>query len=254
MTTILTEVDAAAAALADALASARRAVVLTGAGISTESGIPDFRSPGGIWTRMKPILFETFLRSEAARLEDWRRRFEMARLFAGAEPNAAHRGVARLAREGGIALVVTQNIDGLHARAGTPPDRLVEIHGTAAHAACLDCGRRHELDWAQERIATTGAAPRCDCGGLVKAAVVSFGQPMPEPLVSRAVAAAASADLFVSLGTSLVVYPVAALPRIAWQAGARLVIASRDATELDADADLVIRTSLAATFATLEPQ
>lgn len=252
MTAPLTDVAAAADALAAAFRSARRAVVFTGAGISTESGIPDFRSPGGVWSRMEPILYDDFIRSEAARLEDWRRRFEMAKLFAQAEPNAAHRVVARLAREGRVALVVTQNIDGLHGRAGTPAEHLVEIHGTGAHATCLSCGARHEIAWAEETIAATGAAPRCGCGGLVKAAVISFGQAMPQAAMAQATAASAAADLFVALGSSLVVYPAASLPIIAKESGARLVIASRAPTEQDPLADLVLRTPIAATFAPLE--
>jgi NAD-dependent deacetylase len=252
MSRTLTDVSAAAEALAALLGGARRAVVFTGAGISTESGIPDFRSPGGVWSRMQPILFDDFVASEAARLEDWRRRFEMARLFAAAEPNAAHRAVARHAREDRVALVVTQNIDGLHGRAGTPPERLVEIHGTGAYATCLSCGERHEILWAEETIARTGTAPRCACGGLVKAAVVSFGQAMPVNEMTRASEAAAEADVFVALGSSLVVYPAASLPLIAAEAGATLVIASRAPTEQDRLADVVIRTPLAETFAAAE--
>lgn len=247
----ITDLAEAQRALADVFAASRRAVVLTGAGISTESGIPDFRSPGGIWSRMEPITYQEFVASEAARLTDWQRRFDMAERFAGAEPNTAHRAIARLAREGPVATVITQNIDGLHTRAGVPPDKLIEIHGSGGHADCLDCGRRHEIADARRAIAASGRAPRCGCGGLVKTAIVSFGQAMPAEALDRAEAAARSADLFVAAGTSLVVYPVAALPLAAKAAGARLVIASRAPTEQDGLADLVLRPPLAAAFAPL---
>lgn len=243
----------AADALKQTLDAARTVVVLTGAGLSTESGIPDFRSPGGLWSQMKPIEFDEFCASETARLEDWRRRFEMAALFSAAEPNAAHRVIARLAEIGKVTMVITQNIDGLHARAGTPPDRLIEIHGTAAHAHCLSCRTRHEIAEARATIEATGASPRCRvCGGLVKAAIVSFGEAMPEEALHRAQTAVASCDLLIAAGTSLVVYPVAALPLLARASGARVVIASRAPTEQDEEAIFVVRSPLAATFAPLE--
>jgi NAD-dependent deacetylase len=250
---ILADRAEASEALAQCFRAARRAVVFTGAGISTESGIPDFRSPGGIWSRMKPVTYDEFVASEEARLEDWKRRFGMARLLAECGPNAAHRAVAHLVEEGVVAMVVTQNIDGLHARAGVPEDRLVELHGTAAHAACLDCAERMTLAEAESIVTGSGASPRCpSCGGLVKAAVVSFGQAMPEAAMQRAMEASVEADLFVAAGSSLVVYPAAAFPQIAREAGARLVIASREATDQDPTAHVVVRTPLAETFAPLE--
>ena len=240
------DADQAARALEAELRQSQRTVVLTGAGLSTESGIPDFRSPGGLWSQMRPIEFDDFVSSEAARQEDWRRRFEMAALFASAEPNAAHRAIAHLAADGPVTTVVTQNIDGLHRRAGTPADRLIEIHGTGDHARCLDCGRRHEIAEAERMIAETGLSPRCSrCGGLV----ISFGEAMPEAAMRAAQEAAAACDLLIAAGTSLVVYPAAALPLIAHEAGARIVIASCEATEQDEIADIAIRSTLAATFA-----
>ncbi|MBJ3774197.1 Sir2 family NAD-dependent protein deacetylase [Acuticoccus sp. 2012] len=250
---IMSNTEKATAALADAFAASRRAVVFTGAGISTESGIPDFRSAGGIWSRMEPILYDAFLTSEEARLTDWRRRFDMAERFSAAEPNGAHRAIAHLTRAGPVDLVVTQNIDGLHQRSGVPADRLVTLHGSGDHAVCLSCGMRHEISYAQATIEKTGKSPRCTrCGGLIKAAIISFGQPMPEDALHQAMEATVEADLFVAAGTSLVVYPAAALPAMAKEAGATLIIASRDPTDQDATADLVIRTPLAATFAPLE--
>lgn len=243
----------AADALKEAILAARRVVVLTGAGLSTESGIPDFRSPGGIWSRMRPIEFDDFVNSEDARLEDWRRRFEMAALFTAAEPNAAHRAIAHWAANGPVSLVVTQNIDGLHARAGTPADKLIEIHGTGAHAHCLECGTHHSLDEAKATIEETGRSPRCRaCGGLVKAAIVSFGERMPEDALIAAQTAVIDCDLLIAAGTSLVVYPVAALPLIANEAGARIVIASRAPTEQDDIAEFVVRAALGETIGALE--
>ena len=250
---VITDAREAALALRTEIATAQNAVVLTGAGVSTDSGIPDFRSPGGIWSRMAPIEFGEFCADEGARLEDWRRRFEMAKLFAAAEPNAAHRSIARLCREGPVELVVTQNIDGLHTRAGTPSERLIEIHGTTAHAHCLKCRTRYEIDAVREEIEATGASPRCRaCGGLVKAAIVSFGEPMPENDLLRAQETVEECDLMIAAGSSLVVYPVAALPLLARQVGARLVICSRAPTEQDELADIVIRSPLSATFEELE--
>ncbi|ADZ70409.1 SIR2 family NAD-dependent protein deacylase [Polymorphum gilvum] len=230
---------------------AGRVVVLTGAGISTESGIPDFRSPGGIWSRMRPIQYRDFVASEADRLEDWRRRFVMLADFERAEPNCAHLALARLACAGLIDTVVTQNIDGLHGRAGLPADRLIELHGNATHARCLDCGAPAELR-EQEAEAAAGRSPRCRvCDGLLKAAVVSFGQAMPEDETARAFAAAAAADLFVVIGSSLVVHPAADLPLAAARAGAELAIVNRDPTPLDRLASVVIRTPIAETFRAL---
>ena len=245
--------DRAFRALEEAFAQSHRAVIFTGAGLSTESGIPDYRSAGGIWTRMEPILFDDFLASEEARLEDWRRRFEMAEQFAAARPNAAHEAVAHLASEGPVSLVVTQNIDGLHTRSGVPAEKLVELHGSGDHATCLECDTRYEISFAQDQIAKTGMSPRCEvCGGLVKAAIISFGQPMPEIEMERTMKEAVMADLFVAAGTSLVVYPAAALPLMAKEAGARLIICSRDTTDQDPSADLVVRTPLAETFGPLK--
>jgi NAD-dependent deacetylase len=239
---ILEDVQTAAAALAGALAASERAVVFTGAGISTESGIPDFRSPGGLWSRMTPITFDDFLGSEETRLEDWRRRFRMARDFAGVEPNAGHRAVVRLMAEGPVASLITQNIDRLHQRAGAPAERVVELHGHATGAACLDCEAPMTLAAAAAEIETTGRAPRCAaCGGLVKAAIVSFGQPMPPRAMAAAKAACLDCDLFVVAGSSLVVFPAAGLPALARRSGARLVILNREPTDLDGEADLVLR-------------
>lgn len=241
------DATAAAAALTEALKSSDNAVVFTGAGISTESGIPDFRSPGGIWSRMQPIYFDEFVTSRAARREDWRRRFMMLDQFGGAEPNAGHRAIADLVARGIVSAVITQNIDGLHQKSGVPDDRVIELHGNGTYAACLDCGARYEDADLRPAFEASGEPPLCvGCGGLVKAAVISFGQAMPEGPMERARLASLAADLFIAVGSSLVVYPAAGFPELAKRNGARLVIANREETDLDSLADLVLHGSIGA--------
>lgn len=241
--------DRKIAALGDLLHAASSVVVFTGAGVSTGSGIPDFRSPGGLWSQNRPIEFGDFVASPEMRREAWRRKFTMDDATRGAAPNPAHRAIARLAETGKVSLVVTQNIDGLHAASGVPADRLVELHGNGTFAACLDCGARHELAEVRAVFEASGDPPPCRaCGGLVKSATISFGQAMPVEAMQRAEAAARDCDLFLALGSSLVVYPAAGLPVAAKRSGATLVIANREPTELDPCADLVIRTDLVALF------
>lgn len=232
--------------LSDLIAEAERVVVFTGAGISTESGIPDFRSPSGLWTRMKPIMFQDFVRSREIRREAWKRRFGGEDTIAAAEPNAGHRAVARLVAAGKVCDVVTQNIDGLHQRAGVPEDRLIEIHGTVRYCKCLSCGARYENDEVRRMWAESGGdAPDCTlCGGIIKAATISFGQPMPELEMERANLAALTCDLMLVIGSSLVVYPAAGIPLAAKRNGARFVILNREETELDPMADLVINAEI----------
>ena len=242
------------AALRRLIDASSNIVALTGAGISTESGIPDFRSPGGIWTRMKPITYGEFLASEEARLEDWRRRFVLNAKFAEAHPNAGHRGLARLAQEGRLRAVITQNIDGLHQRAGLDGDRLIEIHGNATHGRCLDCRAPMPLSEVTQIIDVTAASPRCKCGGFVKAAIISFGEHMPRELLRSAAELAGGAELFLVVGSSLQVQPAAGLPLIAKRAGAALAIVNRDSTPLDAIADLLVPRSIGAVFTALRSQ
>ncbi len=246
--------NAEIAALRRLIGASKRIVALTGAGISTESGIPDFRSPGGIWSRMQPITFQEFVASEAARLEDWRRRFRMNEDFAIAEPNAGHLLLTRLHDEGRLQAAITQNIDGLHARAGLPAEKLIEIHGNATHGRCLDCAAAMPLAEVRRLIETTAASPRCACGGLVKAAVVSFGERMPEAAMRSAFEHARNCDLFLVLGSSLQVQPAASLPLAASRAGARLVIVDREPTPLDEAAELVVRGSIGAVAGAIYPQ
>ncbi len=223
------------------LAQSRRAVVFTGAGISTESGIPDFRSPGGVWTKMAPIYFDEFLASEEARRETWRRRFEMEDIFKAAEPNRGHRAVDALVRRGKVSAVITQNIDGLHELSGIPRDKIVELHGNTTYATCLDCGERYEIVDLRATFERDGDVPPCDkCLGHVKTATVSFGQAMPVLAMKRAEQETLAADLFIVLGSSLVVYPAAGFPQLAKENGAALVIVNREETPLDRIADLVL--------------
>lgn len=235
------------AALRDLLAGARRAVVFTGAGISTESGIPDFRSPGGIWSRHKPVLFADFLRSESARRDSWRLKFQFDESLRDALPNRGHRAVAELIRRGTANAVITQNVDGLHQAAGVPDDRVIELHGNTTYAHCLACGQRHELAPIRAAFLRDETLPVCTaCGGLVKTATISFGQAMPEDAMARAEAATLDCDLFLVLGSSLVVQPAAGFPLLAKRRGARLVILNREPTPLDDAADLVLHEPIGA--------
>jgi NAD-dependent deacetylase len=241
--------DPQIAELAQAVARTRCAVVFTGAGISTESGIPDFRSPGGIWTRMAPIDFSDFLASEEARRETWRRRFAMEDTFREAQPNRGHRAVAELVRRGKVAAVITQNIDGLHQASGIADDRVIELHGNTTYAHCLDCKSRYELAALRTVFERDETAPICDdCGGYVKTATISFGQAMPVDAMRRAEVETLAADLFIVAGSSLVVYPAAGFPQLAKHNGATLVIINREPTGLDHIAELVVHRSIGETL------
>ncbi|MFN3857598.1 MAG: SIR2 family NAD-dependent protein deacylase [Caulobacter sp.] len=227
--------------LARFIDDARRVVVFTGAGISTESGIPDFRSPGGVWSKMKPIYFQEFVASEERRREAWTRVFNGTAGWTGRSPNAGHDAVARLVARGKVSAVITQNVDNLHQDSGLPDDRVIELHGNASYATCLDCGQRHELHHLRGPFVEAGVIPSCrECGGLVKTATISFGQSMPEGPMERATAETLACDLFLVLGSSLVVYPAAGFPLLAKRNGAALVIVNREPTEQDPYADLVL--------------
>ncbi|MBV9859472.1 MAG: Sir2 family NAD-dependent protein deacetylase [Alphaproteobacteria bacterium] len=237
------------AALAALIDRARRAVIFTGAGISTESGIPDFRSPGGVWTKMAPIEFQDFLASEHARRETWRRRFAMEDTFASAAPNRGHRAVAELIRRGPASAVITQNIDGLHQASGVPEEQVIELHGNTTYAHCLDCSTRYEIAELRAAFEADQKPPRCRrCHGFVKTATISFGQAMPEAAMQRAEAETMAADLFLVLGSSLVVYPAAGFPELAKRNGARLAIVNRERTGLDRMADLVLHRAIGETL------
>jgi NAD-dependent deacetylase len=240
--------DADLEEFASLIDAAERVVVFTGAGISTESGIPDFRSPGGVWTKVTPIDFSDFMRSDAARRETWRRRFEMEPILRQATPNRGHRAVAELVRLGKATAVITQNIDGLHQDSGIPDDKVIELHGNTTYAHCLDCAQRFDIaalrvDFERDRI-----VPSCACGGWVKTATISFGQSMPVREMQLAQRETLLADLFIAIGSSLVVYPAAGFPELAKRNGSALVILNRDATALDEVADLVLNRSIGDTL------
>ena len=242
------------AALSELIEDARRVVIFTGAGISTESGIPDFRSPGGVWSKMSPIYFQDFVRSEAARREAWRRVFAGTAGWTGREPNAGHHAVARLVEAGKASAVITQNVDNLHQDAGVPPEQVIELHGNASYAKCLDCGERYSFDVFRADFLEKDEIPACHvCSGLVKSATISFGQSMPEGPMRRAEAETLACDLFLVLGSSLVVYPAAGFPILAKQAGARLAIVNREPTELDAHADLVLHDEIGPVMSEIAP-
>lgn len=226
-----------------------RVVVFTGAGISTESGIPDFRSPGGVWTRYSPIQYQDFISSEEARVESWRRKFDDSYGFEGAEPNRGHRAVEKLVRDGKVSAVITQNTDGLHQESGIPDERVIELHGNSTYAACLDCGQRHDLAPIRAAFLADGSLPLCmACAGMVKPATISFGQPMPDEPMRRAQEETLGCDLFITAGSSLQVYPAAGFPQVAARNGARLVILNRESTDLDSFADLVLNMEIGPTF------
>jgi NAD-dependent deacetylase len=232
--------------LAELIGSSERVAVFSGAGISTESGIPDFRSPSGLWTRMKPIQFQDFVASRDVRREAWARRFEGEDTIAMAEPNIGHLAIARLVTEGIVNAIVTQNIDGLHQRAGVPDEKVIEVHGTSRYCKCLSCGRRYEnVEVKRMWMDSGGDAPDCPiCGGIIKAATISFGQAMPEAEMERAAMEALSCDLMLAIGSSLVVFPAAGIPLNAKRNGARFVILNREPTEMDEFADLVINAEI----------
>lgn len=237
------------------LDAAERIVGFTGAGISTAAGIPDFRSPGGIWSRMEPITYQAFVADEDARMEDWRRRFLMNEQLAKARPTIAHLALAELVGEGRMPAVVTQNIDGLHQRSGVDADKVIELHGNATYGRCLDCRSRVELDEVRSFIASENSSPRCrSCGGLVKAAVISFGEAMPDDAVRVAAQHCMNADVVLVVGTSLVVQPAASLPVLGLQHGAGIVIINRQSTPLDHEAELVLNHSSDSVFAAVFPK
>jgi NAD-dependent deacetylase len=250
---IVRDLDTAVAGLRRLFDAARVITPFTGAGISTECGIPDFRSPGGFWTQNKPIGFDAFLSDPAMRDESWRRRFALEEQLRDSAPGRGHLALAQLHRTGKAPVIITQNIDNLHQASGIPDDAIVELHGNTTYATCLDCGARYDIGWMRERFDTAGGhAPDCPvCGGFIKTATVSFGQAMPDAAMRRAEMATLDCDLFLAIGSSLVVWPAAGFPLMAKRNGARLAIITREPTEFDDMADLVVRADIGAVFAPL---
>lgn len=239
---IVSEIDVARATLQDLIDRSERIVAFTGAGISTECGVPDFRSKNSPWQRLKPIDFDIFVTDLLQREEAWRRKFALDDIYGYAQPGRGHWALANLVARGKIKAIITQNIDNLHQASGVADDFVIELHGNGTYATCLACGKRHELYPIRKKFMATGAAPICtDCGGIVKTATISFGQPVPEAAMRRAYEVATGCDLFLAIGSSLVVYPAAAFPTIACQHGARLVIVNDEKTPLDDEAEVILR-------------
>jgi NAD-dependent deacetylase len=253
MPQIMTNVDEAGDALARLVANAGVVAGFTGAGISTECGVPDFRSPGSPWMVNKPIPFQAFVASAEARREAWRRKFAMDDSYAHAQPGQGHRALAALHRAGKMPRLITQNIDGLHQRSGLPDEAVIELHGNGGYAKCLECDDRMELADIRPTFEADGDAPPCpSCGGVVKSATVSFGQAMPQREMAWAAKVALRSDLFLAIGSSLVVYPAANLPRAAAENGAILVILNREGTDLDRLAEVVIRCDIGPTLTRMQ--
>jgi NAD-dependent deacetylase len=232
---------------------ANKIVIFTGAGISTESGIPDFRSPGGIWTKMKPIMFQDFLSSEDAQIESWKRKFIIDKDMKVAKPNTGHKAIAKLFSKNKISYILTQNIDNLHHDSGIESDKIIELHGNSTYAKCLHCNKKYELSYIKEFLKKSdnnySIPPKCiECNGIIKSATISFGQPMPIKEMKIAEQAAIKCDLFFAIGSSLKVFPAASLPILAKKNGAKLVIINRDATELDSFADKVLNQEIGITL------
>lgn len=246
---IAPDLDTAVANLREMIAEAEVILPFTGAGISTECGIPDFRSPGGLWTKNRPIPFDEFLADRDMRDESWRRRFAIDATFGAAKPGRGHLALASLYRSGKVPAVVTQNIDNLHQVSGIAPQDVVELHGNTTYALCLSCEQRYELPWVKEQFdANEQHAPDCGCGGFIKTATVSFGQAMPAAAMQRAEDLTKRCDLFLAVGSSLVVWPAAGFPLMAKRNGASLVIINREPTEFDEIADLVVRHDIGDVF------
>jgi NAD-dependent deacetylase len=225
------------------ITTSKRVVVFSGAGLSTESGIPDFRSPGGVWDRYNPedFYFQNFLASEASREKYWQMATEMYEPMKKAQPNLAHLAIAEMERLGKLDSVITQNIDGLHFKAGNSEEKVIQLHGTAMHVSCLTCQKRYDRDEIQGRIQRGLKVPYCDdCGGPLKPSTISFGQSMPERETKEAYHRSSLSDLFIAIGSSLVVQPAASMPLMAKRNGAKLVIINRDPTPYDNMADIVI--------------
>ena len=227
--------------LVELLWAAQRMLIFTGAGISTGSGIPDFRGPNGVWSRRQPVYYHDFMRSEAARIEHWDYKLEAWTAFRDALPNSIHAAIVQLEMAGKVIAVVTQNIDGLHLRAGTAAERLVELHGTNSLVECQTCGRRSEPGPHFEDFRRTRKPPMCDCGGFLKPATISFGQDLRPEDLRRAEAAAENADLVLALGSTLSVYPAAQIPLLAAAHGANYVIINRGTTEHDDRREVTLR-------------
>lgn len=232
---------------AEMIKTAQKILVFSGAGLSTESGIPDFRSPGGLWDKYDPndFYYQKIISDERARIKYWEMIKNLYAILQNAEPNSAHLAIKALEDKGKLLAVVTQNIDGLHRMAGNSPEKIIEVHGTVATISCLSCGRQYGKDEIISRLHAGMKVPTCyDCSGILKPDSISFGQAMPEDKMSQAIMHAQDCDLCIVLGSSLVVFPAASIPQYAAQGEAKMMIINRDPTFLDSQADLVIHDSV----------
>jgi NAD-dependent deacetylase len=227
--------------LAEKISKSDSNVVFTGAGISTESGIPDYRSKGGIWDKFRPVYFDEFMSSKKARVEYWRRKAELYHDLVNAKPNPAHMSLVRLHEMGLLEAVITQNIDGLHQESGLPDEKVVELHGNTRRVRCLSCGKKIAIHEVQKRVESGDLAPECECGGYLKSDTVSFGQALPEDEVQRAQELSQNCDFFLVVGSTLLVQPAALMPYYAKQGGAFLAIINLSETPYDEVCDVLIR-------------
>ena len=224
-------------------------VFFTGAGISTNSGIPDFRGPKGIWKTSKPIYFQDFVNSEEKRIESWERKFSNELNINKAKPNQGHMRISEIMKKKDLSHLITQNVDNLHQESGVRDSQITELHGNATYAKCLDCQLRYELAELKESFLSTKVAPLCSvCNGIIKTATISFGQSMPEAEMLLAQKKSISCDLFICIGTSLAVFPAADLPVLAKETGSQLVIINNEPTQMDNIADLVINRDISKVF------
>ena len=234
------------------LDESEKIVFFTGAGISTESGIPDFRGPKGVWKTSQPIYFQDFIGSEEKRIESWERKFSSEGTFLSASPNTGHLKISEIMQKKKLSHLITQNVDNLHQDSGVDDSRITELHGNATYAKCLECYKKYELDSLRDNFLKNKIPPTCnDCGGLIKTATISFGQPMPEEEMRIAQEKTLTCELFISIGTSLVVFPAAGFPQLAKEVGAKLVIINNQPTDFDHIADLVISEQIGEVFSTI---
>jgi len=227
--------------LASRIQGSQKLVAFTGAGISTESGISDYRSKGGLWDRFQPITIDEFMTSKEARIEYWRRKLELYEQLDRAQPNPAHTALADFYQKGLLTAVITQNVDGLHQAAGLPDEAVIELHGNTRRVRCMHCGGFVPLEDALDRIEKGDLAPDCDCGGFLKPDTISFGQSLPQQALQQAISLSQTCDMFIAVGSTLIVQPASLMPGYAKRAGAFLAIINMSETPYDADCDLLIR-------------
>jgi len=227
--------------IARKISEGRKNIVFTGAGISTESGIPDYRSKGGIWDHFRPVYFDEFMSSKEARIEYWRRKSELYHDLVKAKPNPAHLSIAKIYEMGLVEAVITQNIDGLHEESGLPADKVIELHGNTRRVRCMSCSKIYNLDDIQKRIEGGDSAPECECGGYLKPDTISFGQSMPEEKVNRAIELSRNCDFMMVIGSTLLVQPASLIPGCAKEGGAFLAIINLSETPYDDRCDVLIR-------------